>query len=344
MESTDFLMKKKLFTLIFLSLSAARGFTQFFGSQSSPHDFSLTVTPTVSYSQGVLNEIIYHSRDTSKKISLLEWERNVWLYGLDISTSYKRFHGDLSASSALPLSTGQMKDSDWLNTNDYSMKTTYSVGDIDSEGNYDVSLSLSFDAVKTPDFYLSPVISAQYAFDSFSRGKNAQGWYGQSEYSSDGKNHNWYDDEAKHFPTEYYWSEEKQKYVRQVLGGIDYYRHSFFSWLGLNAGFTLKKISMDFQALIAPFIYFSAEDTHHGASSDSIYHQIQYGYFSYFKISTSLFYQLTKNLQLGITTRILSGQTLKGDLYSDWYLNQYQPSGASTFELTTSLACKIKIY
>ncbi len=337
-------MRKKLFTLIFLSLSAAQGFTQFFASETSPHDFSISIAPTIGYSQGVLNEILYHSRDTSKKISLLEWERNVWLYGLDISTSYKRFHADLSASSALPLCTGQMGDSDWLNTNDYTMKTTYSVGEIESEGNYDFSVSLSFDVLKIRDFYLSPVISAQYDFDSFSREKNVEGWYGQSEYSSDGKNHNWYDDEAKHFPTEYYWSEEKQKYVRRVLGGIDYYRHSFFSWIGLKSGFTVKKFNMDFQALIAPFIYFSAEDTHHGASSDSVYHLIQYGYFSYFKFSSSLFYSLNTNVSLGITCQLLSGKTIKGDLYSDWYLIESQPSGANTFEVTTQLSCKIKLY
>jgi len=305
--------------------------------------WALSVTPTFGYSQGVLNEILYHSRDTSKKISLLEWERNVWLYGADISSSFRRFHADLSFSSAVQSCSGEMRDSDWLNTNDYSMKTTYSVGDIEAEGNIDLSLSLSFDALKTSCFSLSPVVSVQYEYDSFSRGKDAEGWYGQSDYSSDGKMHNWYDGEAKHFPTEYYWSDDKQKYVHQVLGGIDYNRHTFYSWFGLRASFLVGKFSLGIQFLVSPYTYFSAEDTHHGSSSDSVYHLIQSGSFSYYKVSSDFSYEISRIFSVTLSTEMLFGETLKGDLYSDWYLNTLQPSGGDAFAFTSKLGCRIRI-
>lgn len=310
----------------------------------SASDFSLSLTPFFAHSEGILNEILYHSRDKTKKISLLEWERNVWLYGSAIECSLGKFHAEFLFDSAIQINCGQMADSDWLNTNDYSMKTTYSVGGIDSEGNYDLSLSLKFDAVKKSRFHLSPVISAQYSYDSFSRGRDAEGWYGQSEYSSDGKNHNWYDDEATHFPSEYYWSESKQKYVRKILGGINYYRHTFFSWAGLSLGFSSERLSFNFDALVSPFTYFSAEDTHHGSNSDSIYHEIQNGNFSYSKISSKIAFSINKRFTVESKIEFLFGKTLTGDLYSDWYLITDQPSGANTFESTVYLGCKIKVY
>ncbi len=326
-------MKKFIFALIFV-LHVSFCFAL---------DFSLSLTPFVAHSEGGLNEILYHSRDNSKKISLLEWDRNVWLYGAAAECSLSRFHAEFQADSAVQINCGEMKDSDWLNTLDYSMKTTYSVGDIDSTGNYDLSLSLSFDALKTEGFFIAPVFSAQYSYDSFSRGRDARGWYGHSEYSSDGKNHNWYDEEAAQFPSEYYWSEEKQKYVRKRLGGIDYYRHSFFSWAGIKVGFSAYRFSFVFDALVSPFVYFSSEDVHHGSSSDSIYHAIQTGNFAYSKISSKIAFSINKRFDIVSKISFLFGKTLVGDLYSDWYLITDQPSGADIFESTLYLGCRIKI-
>ncbi|MBQ0052178.1 MAG: omptin family outer membrane protease [Treponema sp.] len=305
-------------------------------------DFHLAVEPIFGWTSGQLNEEIYHSTNKNKKISLLEWERNLWLYGVKVETQYKNFHLDLGFDTSIRKKCGEMRDSDWLNTANYDMKTTYSVGDVEAVENYDCKASFSFDAVKTKDFYISPEVSVQYQYDSFSRGRDAEGWYGQSDTSSDKKDHWWYEEEAKHYPSAYYWSEEKQKYVHQVLGGVDYFRHSVFTWAGLKAGFFIEKLQIDLEMMVSPFCYLSSKDTH---EQGNIFRFIQQDYFSAGKLALGLSYPLNKFLELNLNSEALATKNLKSNLYDEgWHLNKTQPGGSTTFAITTRLGCRVKIF
>jgi len=130
----------KLFFIFIIFFSSAC-YSQVFNSQL----FKLSVEPEFSYVNGSLKEIIYQSGDKSKKRSLLEWDKKLWLYGVNIESSVKNLHFDLGIQTAANKVSGQMRDSDWLSKTDYSMKTSYSWGDNISDQNYIAGLSIYYD-------------------------------------------------------------------------------------------------------------------------------------------------------------------------------------------------------
>lgn len=301
-------------------------------------DFHLSLEPTFSYSSGVLSESIYHSRDTSKKISLLEWERKVWLYGLRLDGSCKKIHLKTGFESSIPASSGEMRDSDWLNYSDYSMKTTYSVGTNYADQNFDSFLSLSYDFEPASGFSITPEIQAQYSFDSFYRKKGSNGWYGQADWSSDGGNHWWYEDEAQSFP-----SLNPETGKTRKLAGIDYYRHSVYIWTGLSVSLHLNRFYASASFLISPYTYLSAEDRHHSAGDDNVYHEIQEDFFTSYKVGLTLAYEISEYFDVTLNASLLLASDIKGDLYEGWSKNISQPSGGGSQTGTLRLGLKIKI-
>ena len=328
-------MKSKLLVLVLIlflfpfSLSA-----QFFHSEN----FHLSIEPTFSYSRGVLNESIYHSQETSKKISLLEWERKVWMCGLNIDGSYRKFHLKSGFEMSIPTSSGEMRDSDWLNYSDYSMKTTYSVGTNYADRNFDSFLSFSYDFEPAAGLSLSPEAQIQYSFDSFHREKGAEGWYGHSDYSSDGKNHWWYEEEAAHFP-----SVNPETGKTRKLAGIDYYRHSLYLWTGLYLAFRFSRFHASLSFLISPFTYLSAEDRHHTAGDDNVFHEIQEDYFTSYKLGLSLSYEISEYFDLTLNGSLLIVGDIKGELYEGWTENKFQATGGGSQSGTIRLGCRIKV-
>ena len=114
---------KKLSTLILLSFFATAASAQIFPDKK----LHVSVVPIFSYSVGQLGEEIYYSVNSSKRISELEWERNIFLFGANADIKYRQFKWSIGAASSLfEQKSGDMRDSDWLNESDYSMKTTYS--------------------------------------------------------------------------------------------------------------------------------------------------------------------------------------------------------------------------
>ncbi|MCR4822972.1 MAG: omptin family outer membrane protease [Treponema sp.] len=319
-----------LFFLLNFSLSA-----QIFQSK----DFHLSLEPSISYSKGVLNESIYHSTDTSKKISLLEWEKELFFYGLKIDGSFKNLHLKAGFESSIPTASGEMRDSDWISTVNYDMKTTYSVGTNYADQNFNSSLALSYDFEVGQGFFISPEIQANYLFDSFYREKGAKGWYGHSDYSSDGKNHWWYEEEAQEFPYVNTTTGKTRK-----LAGIDYFRHTFYLWTGLTLAFRYRRLYSALSFLVSPYTYFSAEDRHHSSGEDKVYHSIQEDCFTSYKAGLKIVYGLSRYFDLTLNASILFAREITGDLYYEWSKYKFQPSGSSTKETCLSLGCRVKIF
>ncbi|WP_147615856.1 hypothetical protein [Treponema pectinovorum] len=302
-------------------------------------DFSLSVSPAILYTSGYLGEILYYSKsyDESKKISFLEWQKNLFLYGAKIESRYKRFHFDSSFYTSIRgLNSGVMKDSDWLNTENYEMKTTYSVGDNKIAENYDFGAEFYFDFNPKKNITISPSISVQYQYDSFKRG-DSKGWYGESKYSKDGKMHWWYEEQAQEFP--YYDTNTGKNYK---LAGADYYRHSVLTWIGIRFAMKISenfKINYGFE--IAPFSYFYAIDTHWGRDNSTMqfygkhYKQIQYGIFPNIKMSLSSTIKLSDFFDINlIFISIFNTYIPKGTLSSDYIdgdkQNKYYRIGQAT--------------
>lgn len=330
---------KRIFSSIIFLFSLFSASAQFFSSQ----DFHLNIEPTFSYSSGVLNESLYHSRDKNKRISLLEWERKLLLYGVQASGNFKKLHFRTGAELGIPSKSGEMRDSDWLNESDYAMKTTYSVGTNNADRNFNSVLAISYDFEPVRGFFIFPEMQAQYSFDSFYRKKGANGWYGQSEYSSDGKNHWWYEDEAEKFPHTY-WNEEKGRFVTRKLAGIDYYRHSVYIWSGLGIAFLVNRLRVDAAFFVAPFTYFSAEDRHHTAADDNVLHEIQKDFFASYKLRLGFSYEVSRFVDISLRGEMVASSEIKGDLFLGWHKDSSQPTGASVRTASITAGVKMKIF
>ncbi len=147
-------------------------------------ELHFSLEPVISFEQGKLGEIIYSSEiyDSSKKRSYLEWDRDILLLGANFGIDFKKLHSNLySASNLFNKNFGQMTDSDWLNSEDLSMKTTYSAGDISNSKNYEFTSTFAYSFETTRWLEFSPVIQFQYNYDFFER-EDSEGWY-----SSDNK-------------------------------------------------------------------------------------------------------------------------------------------------------------
>ena len=353
------LKKIQVLTLFLLSISYLSA--QIFDSSHTDgkkNDFHISVEPVISYSTGHLGEIMYHSSPSDKKISYLEWERDIFLFGANILVSYKNLHVEGGiASSVFDQNSGIMEDSDWLNTNDYSMKTTFSTGDNEAVENYEANFSVSYDFDMTEWLTFSPVLNVRYYYDSFER-RSADGWYTGTKYSSDGQYHWWYDNDSTHFPYSV-WSEEKGRYVTYKLGGIDFYRYSFFTLFGFKAKFSpFKRLNIDFSVLLSPFSHFYAVDSHTAQDSTTKekykkhYRQIQFSYFNVLSLGIGANFYLNKIFDISLRTNYLFNfDVARGTLYADTfygvrqdgYHNTGQDSGMEFENFTVSLGCKIKI-
>ena len=282
----------------------------------------IKIEPYAGFTNGTLEEILYYSFPSDKKISLLEWERKLFIYGAELKTAFKNFNLNADFETAPQnAKSGQMRDSDWLNTNDYSMKTTYSQGTNFSKEYYSAEVSFFYDIKAAKNFTVSPVLSAEYSYDSFYRKKGAEGWY------SEDCRHWWHDSSSKHYP---YYNPETGKTLK--LAQIDYLRHTFFSWTGIK--FRLKpgqKIEFALSLFTSPVSYFYSIDTHYAQDKSTKlmykkhYRQRQLSYFSNARLEVEAQLRLCKSffLTAGFETAF-NFKTDRGDLYSDYFQDAYQ--------------------
>lgn len=345
----------KVFVLLsFLIFSLQNAGAQIFGEKESGENtgkFHLSVAPLFSYTSGHLGEYLYYSKfdDDSKKASYLSWDKKIFLYGAEIEASCSRFHFDTSfLTSIRNLKSGIMSDSDWKNTSDYSMKTTYSVGDNKAVENYSVVSGIYYDFDVLENLSLSPMISFQYDYDFFSR-EDAEGWY------SDGK-HWWYDESSVHYPRV---NPETGK--RQYLAPIDYYRHSFYTWAGVKARYKIcKKADFSFDFLASPFAYFYSMDTHWAKNSEKQWYakhsrQIQSAYFPALpalKMNAKLSLALSKFFDMNISASgLLCLKASRGTWFSDYFqdakqddfYDSGQDSGAAMQYFSVGIGVGIKV-
>ncbi|WP_296668385.1 MULTISPECIES: omptin family outer membrane protease [unclassified Treponema] len=300
----------------------------------------IKIEPYAGFANGVLEETLYYSSPSDKKISLLEWERKLFIYGAELKTAFKNFNLNADFETAPQnVNSGQMRDSDWLNPNDYSMKTTYSQGTNFSKKYYSTEVSFFYDIKAAKDFTVSPVLSAEYSCDSFYRKKGAEGWY------SEDCRHWWHDSSSKHYP---YYNPETGKTSK--LAQIDYLRHTFFSWTGIK--FRLRpeqKIEFALSLFASPVSYFYSIDTHYAQDKSTKimykkrYRQRQISYFNSIKINLDTALSLSKrfDLNLGLET-LFNIKNGRGDLYSDYHSGSYQGEYIDLGQKTSSTLKSIK--
>ncbi len=316
---------------------------------------SFYVTPAVNYSRTKIDEVFYRKNDSNNKVSLLSWDRNIFLYGANIGCELNNFEAEIGFySSIFGQNCGKMHDYDWLNENDLSMVTTYSVGDNEACKNYEAFFETDWNIPVVKGFSILPAFQVQYSYDSFKREKNAKGWYGdyQGIYDENGilikviKRQEpvaWNDPDALKFPYRR-WDETNQRYMKGVIEEIDYKIHSVNIWTGLKLKTDYKKMSFNIRTLVALFTYNFSEDFHYVKNDKNVFHLIQIDYFKNFKIGIDAAYNLTDEISLLTAFDAYSCGMLKGDLYSGWSRTLSQKSGNEFSGYVVKTGLKIKLF
>lgn len=302
------------------------------------------VEPHAGYTRGAITEFLYDGGSDGRLLSKLEWDRNLFLYGVNASLSVWRFSLGVDFSASVPGECGNMQDSDWMSESRPQMKTTYSVGTNEAVQNYDTTLSLSFDffpfcSAEEPSFVLSPAVQLQYQYDSFDR-SSAEGWYGQWQWSDDGANHWWYEDEAAHFPYSY-WSDEKGRYVTRKLAGVSYSRHALGVYLGVGARIRIfRRLWIEPSFFAAPFSYAKATDTHHG--SETRYGEKQKWHWKQLRASLGAEYALTERISATLGAAVLCSQAERGTYARDGIKDSSYRTGAGQFSFTARAGVRVR--
>lgn len=290
--------------------------------------FSLEPNTILNFSQH--DEIFYSSIGKEKPVSLLEWKsKPLWSIGIDATIAIKNLSLKTGFSYAIPIRCGEMHDSDFETFS--GMKYCYSINELYSKSNFNTLLELDYKIVLTSFFSISPIISLQYNYDNF-QAKNGYGWYGMET--------------ASHPLVE--WDDSRAKYyAKGKLNGVDFYRHSFFTFCGLGCDFNISRFIIGFDILMSPYTYFQTMDHHLSKSGGYHVLQKQSSSFTHYTLGGSISYKINEQFSPQIEINYISGSTIKGKLYSDIYSGQMeltdQKSGANLKSLSIKAGLFIKI-
>ena len=293
-------------------------------------NFSFSITPNTSIVFGTHDEKFYSSIIEKNVVSDLEWKiQPLWKIGINADVAINNFMISIGIAYALPLNCGEMHDSDF---DPFSgMKYCYSINELKSNLNLNTNFDLSYKLNLSNLFYISPKVSVHYYYDNF-YASNGYGWYGQE--NSTRPEVSWDDPRATY-------------YEKGALGTVDFYRHSFFSFLGVALGFEYQRFSTDVEFLFSPYAYFYTMDHHLSKNAGYHFKQIQEGYFSHIFISGRVSYKITQKLVPMLEISHLSGKLLKGTLSSDFKSSDFfltdQKSGGNINLTTFKIGLSINI-
>ena len=240
-----------------------------------------TVSPFVGLSDCKVDEILYETNGSVR--SLLEWEQNIIFdLGLRAKASINNFDLALCFSYSFPCTNGHMTDSDWENGSKYSI-TNHPVVEFK---NINSQLDFSYMLYENDIFTFAPVIQLEYFYTSFNAGKGSGIRYNN--------------------PVNVY--------------GVDYSRHSVFSFLGIRSKLNITPlIFLGADLLFSPFCYQNSFDYHHGQVHPFNSNDIQTGFFSKYKFSLSGGINISPKISLELQFSSIFGGPDKGKLITDYY-------------------------
>ena len=230
--------------------------------------------------------------------------------GLAAGINYKAFLLEAAFDYSIPVGTSYMFDSDFEDGKKYS----YTEHPIEKNVNLNTELSLSYEIKVTPVISVLPIMDLKYLYNSFDGGKGKGSRRGR----------------------------------KIKVNKVDYYRHSFFIFLGTGLEFQpFDKLTFSTDFLIAPWCYQYSFDYHYGKNYPYPFSsiEIQNGFFSKYKLDLSADYAFTKKIALTAFTSFLFGFTDKGKFYSDYYsenivLFNNQQSGSNIYSVKLGSSIK----
>jgi outer membrane protease len=301
-------MKRKVFLIISLLC--------FFSAFAQSKKIQFSVSPYSGLSFGTHYERLYSSFSKENEVSKLEWKMEPLVtIGTDVSLKAFNFFVELGTEYALPVKCGKMLDSDYEPFS--SMKYCYSVNELKSKLNLHSHFDIAYIFQLSDFFALKPKMSLLYYYDSY-EARNGYGWYGMET-----KTHplvSWDDPRAKY-------------YAPGQLNGVDFYRHSILTFIGLNSCISIKNFEMDLGIHLSPYTYFYTMDTHLSRMRDYHLKQIQHASLSQYLFEATARYRINEKLKITCDITHITGNTIKGKLYTDYVSDNIQlssqKSGAS---------------
>lgn len=322
-------MKKRLHVFIILLFSSMELFAE----------NSFFIEPYSGFVYGAMNKYIFSTREENM-LSCLEWEtKPLFYFGLKAGFENEFYGGYIAHDMAIPRNSGKMYDSDFYYDSQYpnGNKCNYTIHDNEALKNLNTEVGFFFKKKLTDKSTLKPTCQLQYTYDSFVS-KNGYGWYGRDSYSTTGNNESW-----------------DSPYAKKVkVLGVEYYRHTFYSWLGLDlvivpSNFREKNLNFTFGFLLSPFTYTSSMD-HHLSKVGNDYHQqeIEYSYLDRIKLNAKVGYKINRRFSLNMGVSLVHGTLEKGDTYSDKNNSKgmekiTQKTGADIFQSRMEFSCRISL-
>lgn len=271
---------------------------------------TFTVSPFAGWNVCSLDEILYDTDDNLR--SLLEWDqKNLFETGLCLTVTFPKCQAALLFSYSFPTAQGKMTDSDRSAGQKYS-ETKHPVL---KTKNINTQFDFSYTVFQNDFFTLAPALQVQYLYSSFNAG-NGEG-------IRNGRNIKVY--------------------------GIDYYRHSVFSFLGVQTKFQLlPKLYLGADFLVSPFCYQNGFDYHQGVANPFSSRDIQKGFFSKFKTTANAGFDFNERLALETQFSVIWGSTDKGILYTDYFSGSmalaWEKSGSRILYWGGRVFLKIRVF
>ena len=286
-------MQKKLcFGLIVFVL-----FSAICSAKSAETNFTFSLEPQLSISYEKHGEyLLYDSKEPS---SYLDWQFfPIIRSGIKTGFQLNHFFAAAEIAAGIPVPFGKMNDSDWNNN---GLKYIYSENDAKLLSDFNSVLQFMYE-IPFNRFELFPSVQISYAFKSF-KAYDGHGWYGNHEYSKNGKNVSWDDENAK--------------YYAHISGSSSYVINNFFTFIGCYGTFIITpKIKIGFGTYISPYTYIYTSDHHYKKSGEvSKYaYALQNAFFNRFKE------ELNFNLQLfdDLTFKAEVSSILGGKAYGEY--------------------------
>ncbi len=330
------LMRKILFPVLILL------FPGFFNAFAEEGDFKLSLEPLAGFRYGQIDEYVFLKQCdySDDKLSELNWElKNEYYAGANIEAGWKKIFIKTTFTAGIPMQTGSMTDSDWLNAQvanagDYQYKTCYSSHDnyLEYDFSFGIKSGYDFDLLEKEKFSLKvrPFLGFDYNIIKF-KGKNGSGsyGYGSSPYLE-------YNDENS---LEYTYSGKV----------ISYQRQTYLTWLGFETVFELfsrYRLNTGFQ--FSPYLYAESIDTHWIRSD--MFADTNPGYFSAFKWYAGHCVKINTRNSINLNLQWLYIRVLRGDDYSKsvsaskWSKDSTVDGGAGEFYFDMSLGWKVRIF
>lgn len=310
--------------MLFLGLSAA-----WTHSLSSKIQWSLEPIFSASYE----NHGEYLLYDDESPASYLEWNiYPILRTGLRAGLSFSAFNFELEGLYGIPFSSGHMYDSDW---NTSGVKVIYSENQANLLLDFQVALKSSY-KITLGRFLLEPGINLLYSQNSF-KAHDGYGWYGISQYSQNGQ--------------EVAWNNENATYYSHIGGYSTYSLYQFFTFLGCDSYFSLNsRIKLGFGAYISPYSLIYSSDYHYKSSGAVSKYGffLQNAWFNRFKLQTFFSFQIKNDLEFQLSASSILGFKVLGeylfydDPYTegDFYLTDYGISASHIATATLTLGLK----